>query len=181
VRTEAVIFSSDEEACRAALEDLEAQAPWPNLSATLAVTDLEGLYEALNQAAEESEADYLLFLDAAGMVETRHFFRELMMYAQKDGVGGVTPAVVDRKNRITFGGWVGGRNDQAGLRNGAGGPRDRMNKVHNVDGVSPGCMLVRKDQFVPFGTRDPEKRYVYTPHAVFFCEDTAVLMRSPFE
>ena len=181
VRTEAVIFSSDEESCRAALEDLEAQAPWPNLSATLAVTDLEGLYDALNQAAEESEADYLLFLDAAGMVETRHFFRELMMYAQKDGVGGVTPAVVDRKNRITFGGWVDGRNDQAGLRNGAGGPRDRMNKVHNVDGVSPGCMLVRKDQFVPFGTRNPEKRYVYTPHAVFLCEDTAVLMRSPFE
>ena len=56
VRTEAVIFSSDEESCRAALEDLEAQAPWPNLSATLAVTDLEGLYDALNQAAEESEA-----------------------------------------------------------------------------------------------------------------------------
>ena len=174
-KVEAVIFCSDEEGCRAALADLEAQAPWPNLSATLAVTDLEGLFETLNQAAAESSADYLLFLDAAGMVETRHFFRELLMYAQKDGVAGVTPVLVDRKNRITFGGWVGGKNDQAGLKNGAGGPRDRMNKVHNVDAVSACCMMVRRDQFVPFGTRDPEKRYVYTPHAVFLCEDEAVI------
>ena len=181
IRTEAVIFCSEEEGCRAALEDLELQAPWPKLSATLAVTDLEGLYDTLNQAAAESEADYLLFLDAAGMVETRHFFRELMMYAQMDGVAGVTPVVVDRKNRITFGGWVRGRNDQAGLRNGAGGPRDRMNKVHNVEGVSPCCMLVRRDQFVPFGTRAEGKRYVYTPHASFLCEDMAVIQKSPFE
>jgi len=180
-KMEAVIFGSDEEGCGAALEDLKAQAPWPNLTATLAVTDLEGLYETLNQAAAESEADYLLFLDSAGMVETRHFFRELLMYAQMDGVGGVTPVVVDRKNRITFGGWVGGRNDQMGLRNGAGGPRDRMNKVHNVDGTSPCCMMVRRDQFVPFGTRNPDRRYVYTPHAAFLCEDTAVIQRSPFE
>ena len=172
---EAVIFCSAEDECRAALADLEEQAPWPNLRATLLVTDLEGLYESLNQAAAESTADYLLFLDAAGMVETRHFFRELLMYAQMDGVGGVTPVLVDRKNRITFGGYVQGRNDQAGLLNGAGGPRDRMNKVHNVDGVCPCCMMVRRDQFVPFGKTDPTKRYVYTPHAVFLCEDTAVI------
>ena len=97
------------------------------------------------------------------------------MYAQMDGVGGVTPVLVDRKNRITFGGRVDGRNDQAGLRNGAGGPRDRMNKVHNVDGVSPCCMMVRRDQFVPFGKEDPGKRYVYTPHAVVLCEDTEAI------
>ena len=174
-RTEAVIFCSSEDGCREALEDLELRAPWPDLTVTLAVTDLESLYATLNQAAEESTADYLLFLDAAGLVETRHFFRELLMYAQMDGVGGVTPTVVDRKNRITFGGWVGDRNDQAGLRNGAGGPRDRMNKVHNVDGCSPCCMMVRRDQFVPFGTADPDRRYVYTPHADFVCEDLPVI------
>ncbi|MBQ3704881.1 MAG: glycosyltransferase [Clostridia bacterium] len=172
---EAIVFGSAEEECRAAFEDLEAQAPWPALRATLAVTDLEGLRDTLNQAAAESEADYLLFLDAAGMVETRHFFRELLMYAQMDGVGGVTPVLTDQKGSITFGGWVGGRNDQMGLLSGAGGPRDRMNKVHNVDGVSPCCMMVRRDQFVPFGRSDPSRRYVYTPHAVFLCEDMAVI------
>ena len=175
VSTEAIIFSGTEEACREALSDLESQAPWPRLSATLAVTDLAGLRDTLNQAAAESEADYLLFLDAASFVETRHFFRELMMYAQMDGVAGVTPVLVDRKNRIIFGGWVAGRNDQKGLRNGAGGPRDRMNKVHNVDGVSPCCMMVRRDQFVPFGESAPGKRYVYTPHAVVLCEDQEAL------
>ena len=174
-RVEAVIFSGEEAGCRDALSDLEAQAPWPNLTATLAVTDLASLTETLNQAAAESEADYLLFLDAAGMVLTRHFFRELLMYAQMDGVGGVTPVLVDHRGRITFGGWVKGRNDQAGLRNGAGGPRDRMNKVHNVDGCSPCCLMVRRDQFVPFGTKNPARRYVYTPHAAFLCEDGAVL------
>lgn len=172
---EAVIFCSDEAGCRDALADLEAQAPWPRLTATLAVTGLEELTETLNQAAAESEADYLLFLDAAGMVETRHFFREMLMYAQMDGVAGVTPAVVDRKGRLTFGGWVGGRNDQMGLRQGAGGPRDRMNKVHNVEGVSPCCMMVRRDQFVPFGAPAEGKRYVYTPHATFLCEDRSVI------
>ncbi len=180
-RTEAIIFGSSEEDCGAALHDLKLQAPWPDLSATLAVTDLTHLFEVLNQAAAESSADYLLFLDAAGLVQTRHFFRELIMYAQMDGIGGVTPVIVDRKNRITFGGWRNGINDQMGLRNGAGGPRDRMNKVHNVDAPSPCCMMVRRDQFVPFGSRDPGKRYVYTPHAVFFCEDTVVLQRPPFD
>ena len=175
VKTEAIIFSSTEEACRDAWTDLNTQAPWPNLSATLAVTDLGELKDTLNQAASESEADYLLFLDAASLVETRHLFRELMMYAQMQGVGGVTPVLVDRKNRITFGGWVNGRNDQTGLKNGAGGPRDRMNKVHNVDGISPCCMMVRRDQFVPFGEKDPKKRYVYTPHAVVLCEDCAAI------
>ena len=177
---EAVIFCGDEDGCREALRDLEIQAPWPRLTATLAVCDLGSLYETLNQAAAESEADYLLFLDAAGMVKDRHFFRELLMYAQMDGVGGVTPVIVDRKNRITFGGWVGGRIDQEGLRNGAGGPRDRMNKVHNVDGVCACCMMVRRDQFVPFGAEKTDARYVYTPHAAFLCEDTAVLRMNPF-
>ncbi|MBR2823040.1 MAG: glycosyltransferase [Clostridia bacterium] len=176
VSTETVLFSSTEEACREALEELKIQAPWPNMRATLAVTDLASLTDTLNQAAEESRADYLVFLDAAAMVQTRHFFRELMMYAQMDGVAGVTPVLVDRKNRITFGGWVKDRNDQAGLRNGAGGPRDRMNKVHNVEGVSPACMMVRRDQFVPFGEKKPGRRYVYTPHAVVFCEDSEVIL-----
>ena len=174
-RTEVILFSGTEEACREAWEDLQAQAPWPNLTATLAVTDLDNLGDTLNQAAAESDADYLLFLDAASLVETRHFFRELLMYAQKDGILGVTPVLVDRKNRITFGGWRNGINDQAGLRNGAGGPRDRMNKVHNVDGVSPCCMMVRRDQFVPFGADHAAGRYVYTPHAQVLCEDTAAI------
>ena len=181
-KTEVILFSGEEEGCRDAWNDLAVQAPWPNLSATLAVTDLASLYDTLNQAAAESDADYLLFLDAAGMAESRHLFRELIMYAQMDGVAGVTPVIVDRNNRITFGGWVRGKNDQAGLKNGAGGPRDRMNKTHNVDGVSPCCMMVRRDQFVPFGEPCPAgRRYVYTPHAVFLCEDTAVLTASPFE
>ena len=174
-KTEVILFSSTEEACREALAELEVQAPWPNLTATLAVTDLEGLRDTLNQAAAESQADFLVFLDAAAMVETRHFFRELMMYAQKEGVAGVTPVLVDRKNHLTFGGWVKDQNDQVGLRNGAGGPRDRMNKVHNVDGVSPACMMVRRDQFVPFGEKASGKRFVYTPHAVVFCEDREVI------
>ncbi len=177
-RTEVILFSGTEEACREAWADLLSQAPWPDLTATLAVTDLDNLTETLNQAAAESEADYLLFLDAASLVQTRHFFRELLMYAQMDGVIGVTPVLVDRKNRITFGGLRNGENDQAGLRNGAGGPRDRMNKVHNVEGISPCCMMVRRDQFVPFGTKRPAGRYVYTPHAVVLCEDAAVISAS---
>ena len=179
-RVEAVVFSSDEDAGREAFADLDAQAPWPHLSATLAVTDLESLFPTLNQAAAESEADYLLFLDAATFVQSRHLFRELLMYAQMDGVAGVTPVLIDRRGRITHGGFRRGADghlaaDQKGLRRGAGGPRDRMNKVHNVDAVSCCCMMARRDQFVPFGTRNPARRYVYTPHAAVLCEDEALL------
>lgn len=193
---EVILFGGDETGCRECFEDLRANAPWPNLTATLTVTDLENLYSALNEAAAASTADYLLFLDAASAVQTRHFFRELLMYASRDGVAGVTPVLVDRKNRITHGGFALGVDGIAqgintGLHATAGGWHDLMNKVHNISAVSVCCMMVRRDQFLPFderyrsglgsaeqGLRATEKgmRFVFTPHASLLCEDDLLLL-----
>ncbi len=193
---DALVFSSEESACRECYEELSQEAPWPRLSAALVVTDLENLYGALNEAAEGSTADYLLFLDAASAAPNRHFFRELLMYACRDGVAGVTPALVDRKGRLTHGGYALGMDGIAqGINTGlyltAGGWHDLMNKVHNVSAVSVCCMMVRRDQFVPFDPRFQSglgaaeaglravksgKRFVYTPHAQLLCEDGALLL-----
>ena len=193
---EVILFGSDEEGCRECFADLEAVAPWPRLTATLVVTDLENLYAALNEAAAASAADYLLFLDAASAVQTRHFFRELLMYARKDGVAGVTPVLIDRKNRITHAGFALGMNGvaqpvNAGLKSTAGGWHDLMNKVHNVSAISVCCMMVRRDQFLPFDERyrsglgsaeqglraiSRGMRFVFTPHASLLCEDPDLLL-----
>ena len=118
------------------------------------------------------------------------------MYACRDGVAGVSPVLTDRKGRVTHGGFALGmkglaRGINTGLRMGAGGWHDLMNKVHNVSAVSPCCMMVRRDQFIPFdegyrtglgaaeqGLRAAEKgmRFVVTPHAVLLCEDEPLLL-----
>ncbi len=195
-RVEVILFSRRREDARAALKELEATAPWPGLSAQLVEAELSGLYGALNAAAAKSTADYLLFLDAAAAVTTRHFFRELLMYARRDGVAGVTPALVDGKGRLTHGGFALGmagiaQGINTGLPPTAGGWHDLMNKVHNVSAVSVCCMMVRRDQFVPFDPRYQTglgaaeeglratalgMRFVYTPHATVYCEDGALLL-----
>ena len=135
-------------------------------------------------------------MDAASAAPSRHFFRELLMYACRDGVAGVTPALVDRRNRLTHGGYALGMEGIAqGINTGlyltAGGWHDLMNKVHNVSAVSVCCMMVRRDQFVPFDPRFQSglgsaeeglravkggMRFVYTPHATLLCEDEALLL-----
>ncbi len=194
---EVIIFSREKEVCRDCFRDLEANAPWPKLKGTFVEAEMENLYGALNQAAKESRADYLLFLDAATMVMTRHFFRELLMYAKRDGVAGVTPALIDQKGCITHAGYaLGGPQVAKGMNPGlyltAGGWHDLMNKVHNVSAVSICCMMVRRDQFVPFDDRYKSglgsaeeglralragKRFVFTPHASLYCEERDLLLR----
>ncbi len=195
---EAVIFSRSEAVCRDCFRDLEAAAPWPKLALRCVAAEMEDLYGALNRAAEESGADYLLFLDAATMVLTRHFFRELLMYAKRDGVAGVIPALIDEKSRLTHAGYTLGGEKIASPRNPglyltAGGWHDLMNKVHNISAVSPCCMMVRRDQFVPFDPRyqsglgaaeeglratEAGKRFVYTPRASVYCVEKDLLLRT---
>ncbi len=197
-RIEVILFSRSTEACEACFRDLQAAAPFPHVSGTFLTADSRELYGALNAAAEKSTADYLLFLDAATMVLTRHFFRELLMYAKRDGVAGVIPVLVDQKGRITHAGYtLGGEKIAEGVNLGlyhtAGGWHDLMNKVHNVSAVSPCCMMVRRDQFVPFDARycsglgaaeagvralAAGKRYVFTPHAEVYCEEQDLLLRT---
>ena len=195
-RVEALIHGESEEECRACLQELQERTTWRNLSAALLVTDAENRFAALNEAAAGSEADVLLVLEAGVYGMNRHFIRELLMYAQMDGVAGVTPVLTDSRGRITHGGFAVGLDAAAaclheGLRAAAGGTYDIMNKVHNVSAVSPCCMMVRRDAWADFdpvfrtglagadlglAQRKAGRRFVVTPHAAAVREKDLLLL-----
>ena len=182
---EALIWGETEEACRDCLLELENRTAWPRLTAALIVTDAQNRWSALAEAAGSSEADFLLILEAGVRAENPHFIREMLMYAQREDVAGVTPVLTDEKKPITHGGFVLGgetaaRCDNEGLFVTAGGWHDRMNKVHNVGAVSLACLMVRRDCFLPpdpafrsglaaadMALRQQKKKrvFVFTPHA----------------
>ena len=199
-KIEALIHGESADECRACLEELQARTTWRNLSAALIETDAENRFAALNDAAAGSDADVLLVLEAGVRGMNRHFIRELLMYAQADGVAGVTPVLTDGDGRITHGGFRLGADTGAacieeGLLAAAGGTYDIMNKVHNIAAASPCCLMVRKDQWADFdpayrtglagadlGLKQLEagRRFVITPHAKAVREKDPLLLSGRF-
>ena len=193
---EALIFGESEDACRQCLAALEDDSSWRNLSAALVVTDETNRISSLNEAASGSRADYLLVIEAGVWGFSRHFIRELMMYAQMDNIAGCAPVLTDRRGRITHGGFAVGVSGGAqciheGLKAGAGGMYDIMNKAHNVIAVSPVCMMVRRDAWVDLDPvyrtglvgahlglrqRRAGRRFVVTPHATAIREKCPMLL-----
>ena len=126
----------------------------------------------------------------------RHFLWEMLMYAQRDDVAGVTPVITDEKKRILHGGFALGTEIAArcineGMYATAGGWHDMMNKVHNVGAVSCACMLVKRSNWIPFDEgfrgglaaadlamrqREAGRRYVFTPHAQALAEKSEWLL-----
>lgn len=162
----------------------------------LSVHPGDHFYAAINRAAASSQADFLLVMDASVVVETPDFITELLMYAQRDDVGAVTPELVDRHGKITHGGFAVGMEGIAqcreqGLPYHAGGWHLLMMTSHNVAAVSAACVMIRKDHFIPFdeayhsglGAVDWSLRlgerglhHVFTPHARAVCENRGLLL-----
>ena len=145
-----------------------------------------------NRAVETvRDADYLVFLHGSVLMEGTDWLRELLMYAQRDDVGYVTPMLVKPGGRIIHGGFALGTEQLVscrgeGLPKTAGGWHGMMRTSHNVAAVSPACCMIRADHFEPFDEgftggwaavdacmRLTEKglRHVYTPWAVGKCAD----------
>ena len=202
---DAVIHGETEEACAVCFALLREESGWQKLREHFAVSAPEERIRAVNRAAAECSLGgsdlagsnrYLLVLDAAARKFSRGFVEELLMYAQRADVAGVTPVLVDRRGRITHGGFALGMDGGAqcvneGLHHGAGGWHDTMNKAHNVSAVSLGCFLVRRDNWIPLdegyasglvmadlGLRQRErgKWFVYTPHAAARMDRRALLL-----
>jgi hypothetical protein len=118
------------------------------------------------------------------------------MYAQRNDVGGVTPAILDENGCITHGGFALGMAGTAqcineGMKLTAGGWHDMMNKVHNVSAVSAGCFMVKRENWTALdeaytgglvtvdmgmSARKSGKVFVFTPHATCVREKGAVLL-----
>lgn len=145
-------------------------------------------YAYMNRAAALAEEDVLLFMRESVGDMTADFVQELLMYAQRDDVGAVTPMLTDRWGRVIHAGFalregrVVCRN--AGLAWHAGGWHGLNRTSHNVMAVSAACFMIRRDHFVPFdecwqdglGMVDwclrlggKGLRCVYTPHARAVC------------
>lgn len=190
----AYIFGTDEADCQPCAATLQ-KSSWPKLTVhTVPVAG--GHYAAMNRAAATAMEDVLLFLDASVQVLEPEFVTELLMYAQRDDVGAVTPKLIDRRRLITHGGFAVGMQGMAqcrqpGLPSHVGGWHLMMQKSQNVAAVSAACLMVRRDHWIPFdedyqgglgavdwSLRLMEKgmRHVFTPHAQGKCENRELLL-----
>ena len=165
---------------------------------TVRIVTGENRYAAWNQAAAESAADVLLFLDASVSGMQPDTVREMLMYAQRQDVGAVTTALTDRRGRVTHAGFAYGPDfpgfaacRHAGLKLNAGGWHILTRQAHNVGAVSSACIMVRRLAFLPFdpaftgglGAVDWCLRmhkagfvHVYTPHGHMVCEDRELVL-----
>ena len=193
---EVLVHGTSEETCRECLGELSFRTHWPNLSGSVIIAGPEERIPLINKAARTSRADYLLLLDAEVTEMNRYFLREMLMFAQRDDVAGVTGVLTDRKKHITHGGFALGTAHTAqcvneGMYATAGGWHDMMNKVHNVSAVSLCCLLVRRDNWLDLdegyagglaaadlGLRQRErgKWFVFTPHAQAVMEQSPLLL-----
>ena len=193
---EAIVHGDSEDACRECLGELQFRTDWPRLSGSLVVAGDRERIPLINEAARSSGADYLLVLDAGVTEMNRYFIREMLMYAQRDDVAGVTGVLTDKKNRITHGGFLlGGETAARCTHEGgfatAGADYDLMNKVHNVSAVSLGCLMVKRENWLDLDEeyagglaaadlglrqRRAGRWCVFTPHARARLDPCALLL-----
>ena len=193
---EALVHGDDEEVCQECLGELEFRTDWPNLTGSILVAPEEERIGLINEAARTSKADYLLVLDARVTEMNRYFIREMLMYAQRDDVAGVTGVLTDRKQKITHGGFALGMEHTVqcineGMYVSAGGWHDMMNKVHNVSAVSLCCLMMKRMNWLDLDEgyrgglaaadlgirqRQAGKWFVFTPHARAQLEPCSLLL-----
>ena len=179
------MHGDSEDECRECLGELEFRTDWSNLTGSLLVAGDEERIGLINKAAQTSKADFLLLLDARVTEMNRYFIREMLMYAQRDDVAGVTAVLTDRKKHITHGGFAVGMEHAVqcineGMYVTAGGWHDMMNKVHNVSAVSLCCLMVKRENWMDLDEeyrsglaaadlglrqRQAGRWFVFTPHA----------------
>lgn len=168
---------------------------WPDVEhVSYAGTALD--FAAINRAAAEARGEVLLFVVPGVQMKEPSFLRELLMYAQRDDVGAVTPVLTDRRGGITHAGYaLGGKalavSRNRGLHVREGGWHQLAAQSHNVAAVSPACFMIRRDHFVPFDEKyrtalgavdwclrlhDRGLHHVYTPHAAAVCGDRDLLL-----
>lgn len=180
------------ERCKAAM----TAVAWQEKNIVSVKVEANERYAAMNRAAQAAQEDILLLMDASVQVTDTAFVEELLMYAQRDDVGAVTPELTDRKGKITHGGFAVDMDHlvqcrQEKLPYHSGGWHLLMQTSHNVAAVSAACVMIRRDHFIPFdegyqsglGAADwslrlAEKglRHVFTPHARAVCEERELLL-----
>ena len=193
---EAIVHGDSEEECQECLGELQFRTDWPKLTGSIIVAGETERIPLINEAARTSTADYLLILEAGVTEMNRYFIREMLMYAQRDDVAGVTGVLTDRKKHITHGGFALGMEHAVqcvneGLFVTAGGWHDMMNKVHNVSAVSLCCLMVKRENWLDLdegyrgglagadlGLRQRlgGKWFVFTPHAQAVREACSLLL-----
>lgn len=182
--------------CREAEKALPRLQNSGRLNIHIISTTCEYLFRDINKAVENSEADYILLADACARVRDRGFLNELLMYAQRDDIAAVTPVLVSRTRTVTHAGYVldgslAVRCIEEGRYARSGSGYNILLHSRNVSAVSIGCLMFRRDHFIPFderfhtglgavdwclSQRALKRLFVYTPHAEAYCVDPRLLL-----
>lgn len=161
---------------------------WPHMAVHKVKIGEEDRYAAMNRAAASATEDVLLMMDASVQVTQTEFVTELLMYAQRDDVGAVTPEIRGPLGVYTYGGREYDTPEmerfcKAGLPFRTGGLYFYRFKSHNVAGVSPACFMIRKDHIVQMKTERTDivewempfvpdgLRHMFTPYATCMCRE----------
>ncbi len=115
--------------------------------------------ELCNQAALNSQGDYLLLLRAEVAVLDPHWLDALMNHALRPEVGAVGPRLVDSEGQITHAGLILGLRGPAsspfvGESSDAPGYMQRLQVDHNPSALGDACLLVRKSVYIDLGGLD---------------------------
>lgn len=210
--TVAVLDSGDERQLRRCAEALLGTS-WPSLQWLLVTADskraalLPGCtvvetdrpfqrYRAMNQAMAASRGDVVAFVDSSVCFSAPSWLEELLMYAQRDDVGAVTPVLANRWKHVVHGGFALGMTGIAqcrshGLPRQYGGWHGMMQTSHNVGAVSAAAFAVRRDHWRPMVEAYQEGlglvdwcmeansrglRHVITPHSWGWCSAKPLLL-----
>lgn len=191
LRVEAFVYGHAENC----MQELQ-HSDWDRISVTQLALE-ENRWMAYEKAAAHSEADVLLFVDSAVEHIPVNMVRELLMYAQRDDVGAVTPALTDRRGHIRHAGFAYPLDGfaqclQEGVLVGAGGWHNLLRQAHNVGAVSGACFMIRRDHWIPFDTAyqgglamvdwcirlgRQGLHHVYTPHGAVICRPSELLLK----
>ena len=113
----------------------------------------------LNQASQQANGEYLLFLAPDAQVVTANWIETLLNQAQRPEVGVVGARLVDEKGTCTQGGLILGFDQGIGAAmigegKNAKGYMQRLQSEQNCTAVSGTCMMVRKELFEAVGGFD---------------------------
>lgn len=107
---------------------------------------------ACNCAAGQTDAEYLLFVDATCSVASYGFIKEMLMYAQRKDVGAVGGKIISHGKKILNAGYVLGLYGSAGnvfygATDGDPGYMYKLYYAQNYSAVSSSLMMIKKEKF----------------------------------
>ncbi len=135
-------------------------------------TSSESFAQRASRAPEQTDSEYLLFLNSTAVPLNDDWLKELLMFAQRPDVGAVGAKLCDEGDAMRHTGLVLGLcgtvgNSQCGLLRNELGFMSNLAYARNVTAVEKACLLLRRATFLEVGGFDTA--YLETLEDVDLC------------